>query len=105
MEAKLTLEQAKSKKQSKKVRKYANATQDMQAQMFQWHSLMKTILPNLPPPKSVLDSLSDSEHGSDDDDDDDDCSGGVQKWHMGWNGLFCAQLLCCLLYTSPSPRD
>jgi len=68
-----------SHKQSKKVRKYAKETQDMQAQMFQWHSLMKTILPNLSPPKSMLDSLSESEDGEDDDDDDDDCGGGVEK--------------------------
>jgi len=79
MQAKLTLEQAKSKKQSKKVHKYAKATQDMQAQMFEWHSLIKTILPNLPPPKPVLDSLSESEDGEEDDDDDDDCGGGVEK--------------------------
>ena len=80
MQAKLILEQAKSKKQPKKVRKYAKATQDMQAQMFQLHSLMKTILPNLPPPKPVLDSLSESDDGEEnDDDDDDDCGGGVEK--------------------------
>jgi len=42
---------------------------------------MKTILPNLRPPKSVLNLLSESEDGEDDDDDDDDddCGGGVQK--------------------------
>ena len=51
----------------------------MQAQMFEWHSLIKTILPNLPPPKPVLDSLSESEDGEEDDDDDDDCGGGVEK--------------------------
>ena len=34
VQEKLNLEQAKSKKQSKKVHKYAKATQDMQAQMF-----------------------------------------------------------------------
>jgi len=33
------------------------------------------------------------EYDDDDDDDDDDDSGGVEKWHLGWNGLFCAQLL------------
>ena len=25
----------------------------------------------------------------DDDDDDDVCGGGVEKWYMGWNGVFC----------------
>ena len=76
MQAKLTLEQTKSKKQSKKVHKYAKATQDMQAQMFQWHSLMKSIIPNLPSPKPVLDSLSESDYGEKDENDDDDGGGG-----------------------------
>ena len=71
VQAKLTLEQAKSKKQTKKVHKYAKATQDIQAQMFQWHSLMKTILPNLPPPIPVIDSLSESEDGGEDENDGD----------------------------------
>ena len=80
MQAKLNLEQTKSKKQSKKVRKYAKATQDMQAQMFQWHSLMKSILPNLPSPKPVLDSLSESESGSEDaEEDENDDGDGVEK--------------------------
>ena len=70
VQEKLTLEQAKSKKQTKKVQKYAKATQDIQAQMFQWNSLMKTILPNLPPPISVIDSLSESEDGGEDENND-----------------------------------
>ena len=77
------MEQANSKKQSKKVRKYAKATQDMQAQMFQWYSLMQTILPNLPPPKPVLNLLNESDDGEEEEDDDDDnddvCGGGVEK--------------------------
>ncbi|KAJ8440390.1 hypothetical protein Cgig2_019379 [Carnegiea gigantea] len=76
VQEKLTLEQAKSKKQTKKVHKYAKATQDIQAQMFQWHSLMKTILPNLPPPIPVIDSLSESEDGGEDENDDDGGGGG-----------------------------
>ncbi|KAJ8429024.1 hypothetical protein Cgig2_015003 [Carnegiea gigantea] len=81
VQAKLTLEQTKSRKQTKKVHKYAKATQDLHAQMFQWYSLMKSILSNLPPPKPVLDSLSESEDGSEDDDgredeNDDDGGGG-----------------------------
>ncbi|KAJ8424619.1 hypothetical protein Cgig2_034185 [Carnegiea gigantea] len=76
VQAKLTLEQAKSKKQTKKVHKYAKATQDIQAQMFQWHSLMKTILPNLPPPIPVIDSLSESEDGGEDENDDGGGGGG-----------------------------
>ncbi|KAJ8421072.1 hypothetical protein Cgig2_018488 [Carnegiea gigantea] len=75
VQAKLTLEQAKSKKQTKKVHKYAKATQDIQAQMFQWHFLMKTILPNLPPPIPVIDSLSESEDGGED--ENDDGGGGI----------------------------
>ncbi|KAJ8440286.1 LOW QUALITY PROTEIN: hypothetical protein Cgig2_031600 [Carnegiea gigantea] len=71
VKAKLTLD----KKQTKKVQKYAKATQDIQAQMFQWHSLMKTIIPNLPPSIPVIDSLSESEDGGED--DDDDGGGGV----------------------------
>ncbi|KAJ8431664.1 hypothetical protein Cgig2_008596 [Carnegiea gigantea] len=70
VQAKLALDQAKSKKQTKKIHKYAKATQDMQAQMFQWHSLMKSILPNLPPPIPVIDSLSESEDGGEDENDD-----------------------------------
>ena len=74
------MEQVKSEKQTKKVHKYVMATQDMQAQMFQRHSLMKTILPNLPPPKPVLDSLSESEDGGEDEnDDDDDGAGGADE--------------------------
>jgi len=56
---------------------------------------MKIILPNLPPPKLVLDLLSENEDGEEDenddddeDDDDDDDDDGVEKWHLGWNGLF-----------------
>ncbi|KAJ8425840.1 hypothetical protein Cgig2_008292 [Carnegiea gigantea] len=78
VQEKLTLEQAKSKKQTKKVHKYAKATQDIQAQMFQWHSLMKTILPNLPPPMPVIDSLSESEDAGEDENDDDG-GGGVDE--------------------------
>ncbi|KAJ8453382.1 hypothetical protein Cgig2_008266 [Carnegiea gigantea] len=76
VQAKLILEQAKSKKQTKKVQKYAKATQDIQAQMFQWHSVMKNIIPNLPPPIPVIDSLSESEDDGEDDNDNDDGGGG-----------------------------
>ncbi|KAJ8428162.1 LOW QUALITY PROTEIN: hypothetical protein Cgig2_028282 [Carnegiea gigantea] len=56
VQAKLTLEQAKSKKQIK-----------------------KTILPNLPSPKSVLDSLSESEDGGEDENDNGGGGGGADE--------------------------
>ncbi|KAJ8430493.1 LOW QUALITY PROTEIN: hypothetical protein Cgig2_006233 [Carnegiea gigantea] len=63
VQEKLILEQAKSKKQSKKIHKYAKATQYMQAQI---PSFLIS-----PPPKPVLDSLSESEDGEEDENDDD----------------------------------
>ncbi|KAJ8431387.1 hypothetical protein Cgig2_022612 [Carnegiea gigantea] len=79
VQAKLTLDQAKSKKQTKKVHKYAEATQDLQAQMFQWHSLIKTMLSNFPPPKPVQDLLSESEDGGEDENDDGGGCGGADE--------------------------
>ena len=46
--------------------------------MFQWHSLMNTILPNLPSPIPVIDALSESEDGGEDENDDGG-GGGVDE--------------------------
>ena len=50
----------------------------MYTQMFEWHSLMKTVLPNLPPPKPMLDLLSERKDDGENENDDDS---GVDKWY------------------------
>jgi len=62
--------------------------------MFQWHSLMKTIVPNLPLPKLMFDSLSESKDGGEDKNDDD----GADEWYLGLNDLFCAPIKVLLVF-------